>query len=80
MKIKVPTPEEHKVRQRRNRYNFGCGLLAGVAFFGLMSLKLAKYGFEQIEFYTWLALFLGIISFGYLAYKFGDSFWNFFKK
>lgn len=80
MNIQVPTPEEHKADQKEKRKNFGCGLLTGFVFFFLSAIKVFYYGFEKVEIYTWIALNFGVISFGYLAYRFGDSFWALFKR
>jgi hypothetical protein len=80
MNIKVPTPEEYKADQKEKKRNLGCGLLAGFIFFFLSAIRLFSYGFENIETTTWVALGFGILSFGFLAYKFGDSFWALFRK
>tara|TARA_R110002124_G_scaffold208776_3_gene375101 strand:+ start:8930 stop:9172 length:243 start_codon:yes stop_codon:yes gene_type:complete len=80
MNIQVPTPEEYKANQKKKRRNLGCGLLAGLVFFFISGIRIFSYGFENVEVYTWIALAFGVLSFGYLAYKFGDSFWALFKK
>lgn len=79
MNIKVPTPEEHKASQKEKQKNLGCGLLAGFVFFFLSGTRVFYYGFNKLEIYTWVALGFGVISFGYLAYRFGDSFWSLFR-
>lgn len=79
MNIQVPTPEEHKANQKEKRRNLGCGLSAGFVFFFLSSIRIFTYGFNKVEVYTWVALGFGVISFGYLAYRFGNSFWSLFK-
>ncbi|MEP1152383.1 MAG: hypothetical protein ABJH08_11700 [Balneola sp.] len=79
MNIKVPTPEEYKSEQKKKKKNLGCGLLAGFLLFFLSGIRVFTYGFENVETYTWIALSFGVISFGFLAYKFGDSFWALFK-
>lgn len=80
MKIQVSTPEEHKADQKEKRSNLGCGLLTGFAFFFSSAIRVLYYGFDKVEVYTWIALSFGVISFGFLAYKFGDSFWALFKR
>ncbi len=76
MKLNVPTEEEHKRDARRKRIHGIFGLLFGLIFFGLVGTKIFRYGFNEVEIYTWIALSFGIVSFGWLAYKFGETFWN----
>tara|TARA_R110002049_G_scaffold109501_2_gene258324 strand:+ start:20 stop:262 length:243 start_codon:yes stop_codon:yes gene_type:complete len=76
MKIKVPTEEEHKRDQRRKRIHGIFGLLFGLIFFGLAGARIFRYGFDEVEIYTWIALGFGVVSFGWLAYKFGENFWT----
>lgn len=76
MKINVPTEEEHKRDRTRRRIHGIFGLLFGLIFFGLAGIRIFRYGFYEVESYTWIALGFGILSFGWLAYKFGETFWN----
>lgn len=76
MKIKVPTEEEHKRTQKKKRIHGIFGFLFGVIFFSLVGTRIFRYGFDQVETYTWIALGLGVISFGWMAYRFGSDFWN----
>lgn len=76
MKINIPTEEEHKWNQKKKRIHGIFGLLFGAIFFGLAGTRIFRYGFDEVETYTWIALGLGIISFGWMAYKFGETFWN----
>lgn len=76
MKINVPTDEEHIRNQKGKRIHGIFGFLFGLIFFGLAGTRIFRYGFDQVETYTWAALGFGIISFGWLAYKFGTDFWS----
>jgi hypothetical protein len=78
MKVNVPTEEEYKRDQKRNRIHGIFGLLFGLLFFGLAGTRIFRYGFDEVEIYTWIALGLGIVSFGWLAYTFGETFWKTF--
>lgn len=80
MQIQVPTPDEHQKEQRFKRKNLLLGLLAGVFFFSSSGSRVFRYGFGEVETYTWIALGFGVLAFGFLAYKFGDSFWALFKR
>ncbi|MEX0723277.1 MAG: hypothetical protein WD357_08750 [Gracilimonas sp.] len=76
MKIKVPTEEEHKKNTTRKRIHGLFGLLFGLIFFGLSGTQIFRYGFDEVETYTWIALAFGVASFTWLAWKFGDEFWS----
>jgi len=52
------------------------GLLFGLIFFGIVGTKIFRYGFNEVEIYTWIALVFGIVSFTWMAWKFGDEFWS----
>jgi uncharacterized membrane protein len=76
MRIKVPNEEEYKREQKKKKIQAIFGLLFGLFFFGLVGLRIFRYGFAEVELYTWLALGIGVISFSFLAYKFGNEFWS----
>lgn len=80
MDIKVPTQEEFRKAQKKKRKNLGCGIFFGLFIFSGIGYKVFIYGFDSVEWYTWLVLFLGVISFGVMAYKFEDAFWSLFKR
>ena len=54
------------------------GILVGLIVFGLIGTKVCRYGFDQVAWYTWVSLGIGVLSFGIMAYKFGSSFWALF--
>jgi len=76
MKINVPDEEEYQQDQKKRRIQAILGGLFGVFFFSLVGFRIFWYGFDEVAIYTWLALGFGVISFGFLAYKFGDEFWS----
>ena len=76
MKIKIPSEEEHKKNQKRKRISGLSGLLFGFTFFGLAGIRIFRYGFDEVETYTWVALGFGVLSFGWLAFNYGEAFWN----
>ncbi|HET8864107.1 MAG TPA: hypothetical protein VFM80_00330 [Gracilimonas sp.] len=78
MKINIPTEEEHKRNQKRKRFHGIFGLLFGLIFFGLAGIRIFRYGFDEVGISTWVAIGIGIVSFGWLAYNFGETFWNTF--
>ena len=80
MKIQVPTPEDYNAERKKQKRNLGCGLIVGFIVFFFLGIRVFTYGFENVEIYTWVAIVFGILSFGFLAYKFGDSFWALFKR
>lgn len=80
MNTYVPTPEEYKAEQKEKKKYLGCGLLAGFIFFFFSAIRVFTYGFENVEAATWIALSFGVLSFGFLAFKFGDSFCALFKR
>lgn len=80
MKIEVPSEEEYLKEKQQKRRNFFYGVILGIVFFGLVNIKNFLYGLEDITLVTWSALGIGVLSFGFLAYKFGDLFWGFFKQ
>ena len=74
MKIKVPSPEEFAKEKRKKRRNFFVGLIIGLIFFGLGSLRLFWWGIDKVEIYTWIALGLGVLSFGIFGVLSGADF------
>jgi hypothetical protein len=76
MRINVPNEEEYKREQKKKKIQAIFGLCFGLFFFGLIGLRIFSYGFAEVELYTWLVLGIGVISFGFLAYKFGNEFWS----
>jgi hypothetical protein len=76
MKVHVPDEQEYKQEQKKRKIQAVFGFLFGCFFFGLVGVKIFQYGFDQVETYTWIALVAGILSFGSLAFKFGDDFWS----
>lgn len=75
MKINVPDEEEFRKAQRKRKIQAVFGLFFGFFFFGLVGTKIFRYGLDEVETYTWIALGTGILSFGFLAFKFGNQFW-----
>lgn len=78
MKIEVPTEEEENRKRKIKRRHFFLGILWGLFLFFLVGYKVFVYGFENVEWYSWLALGFGVLSFGILASKFGGEFWKLF--
>jgi hypothetical protein len=76
MKLNVPNEEEYQREQKKKKIQAVFGFIFGCFFFGLTGIRIFRYGFAEVETYTWAALGIGILSFGYLAYKFGDEFWS----
>ncbi len=81
MKIEVPTEEEYREEKKRKRRHLIGGLLFGLFLFGLIGLRIfLRYGIDQVAYYIWVALGLGVILLGFLAYKFDSLFWSIFKR
>lgn len=76
MNIYVPSPEESENKKRKKRWNFLKGLMIGLIFFGFSSLGLFWMGLDNVEIYTWLALGLGVLLFGFFAMMFGSTFFK----
>jgi hypothetical protein len=76
MKILVPSEEEQKRAQKKKHIHGIYEFLFGVIFFGLAGTRIFRYGFDEVESYTWITLGLGVISFTCLAWKFGNEFWQ----
>lgn len=76
MKIKVPSEEDIQKKKRLDRLNFIGGIIVGIIFFGIIGSKVFLYGFENVATYTWVALSIGVLSFGFLAKWFGSEFWQ----
>jgi len=76
MQIKVPTPEENQKEKRRKLFLFIAGMITGIIVFGLISIRLAWWGADNVQIYTWLALGFGALSFGFLGMWFGGEFWR----
>ncbi len=76
MRIEVPTEEEEIKKRRFRHLNFFLGILWGLFLFFLVGYKVFVYGFENVEWYSWFALGIGVLSFGVLASKFGGEFWE----
>ena len=79
MKIEVPTEEEFTKKRNSKRRDFVIGTLVGSLFFIPTAISLLPYGIDAIDWYTWLAIVFGILSFGVLGSKFGSSFWALIK-
>lgn len=79
MKINVPTEKEYKKNRRKKAIQAFFGFIFGLFFFAIAGIRIFSYGFESVEIYTWLALAFGILSFTWLAWKFGDDFWTLFS-
>jgi len=75
VKINIPSEKEFRNEKRKKRIQGFFGFLAGLTFFGFSGSRIFLYGFDKVEWYTWLALLLGVCSFTFLAYKYGNSFW-----
>ena len=75
MKIDIPSEEEYSRSKRKRLLQGFFGFLAGLIIIGLAGSRIFRYGFNEVEWYTWVALFTVVFSFTFLAYKFGDSFW-----
>lgn len=75
MKIEIPSSEESRKEKRRRFLNFLGGLIFGLIFFGIGTLRF-RGGYYEIEFYTWIALGFGVLSFGFLGMVFGSDFWK----
>lgn len=81
MQVQVPTPEEHQKEKRQKRKHLLLGLFVGIVYFGLIGTKIFfRHGFDEVAGYIWVALGFGVLAFGFLAYKFGHSFWSLFKR
>ncbi len=80
MKINVPTEEEHEKSRKKQFRNLGCGFIFGLFLFGLLAhrviLDFIFFGTEVVPISSILALAVGVVSIAFLAYKFGDDFWN----
>ncbi len=76
MNIQVPSEEDFKRDQKKRRVQGIFGFVFGVLFFGFVGIKIFVYGFDQVTLYTWIALGFGVLSFSFLAYKFGSEFWS----
>jgi hypothetical protein len=77
MKINIPSKEELSKKRRRKFLNFLGGSIIGVIIFGVGSSRLwFRKGFNEIEFYTWIALGFGVLSFGIIGMLFGSNFWK----
>lgn len=76
MKVNVPDEEEFKKEREKRKIQALFGFLFGCFFFGVAGFKIFQYGFNQVETYTWIALGVGVLSFTFLAFKFGNEFWS----
>lgn len=77
MKIDIPSEEEHKIEKRRKLQNFLGGSIIGLILFGFgISRFWLIEGLHAIEFYTWIALAFGVLSFGIIGMLFGNDFWK----
>lgn len=80
MKINVPSEEEFKDARKKQFRNLGCGFIFGLFLFGLLAHRIIfdfiAFGTEVVPISSILAIVLGVISIAFLAYKFGDEFWD----
>ncbi len=80
MEIRVPTQEEARKEKKKKWFNFALGIILGFIFFGLVGMRIFVYGFDAVSLLSWVCLSFGVLSFGLLAYRFGESFWDIILK
>jgi len=76
VKIDIPSKEEILREQKSKRHHFIGGIIFGLLFFALAGTQIFRYGFDEVNTITWIALAFGVLSFGLLARWFGPEFWS----
>jgi len=76
VKIDIPSEEEILRERTSKRRHFIGGIIFGFLFFALIGTQIFRYGFDEVNTITWIALGFGVFSFGVLARWFGAEFWS----